>query len=111
MKRCFIPLLLGLCLAMASCTEYSKVINSTDLDYKYKVAQEYYNKGQYARAAVLLQDVIQRFKGTENGEESLYMLGMSQFGAKGMAEQGYSYRDIILHYFTGVEIRRLTEMG
>lgn len=82
MKRCFIPLLLGLCLAMASCTEYSKVINSTDLDYKYKVAQEYYNKGQYARAAVLLQDVIQRFKGTENGEESLYMLGMSQFGAK-----------------------------
>ena len=38
-------------------------------------------------------------------------VGMSQYGAKGMAEAGMSYRDIILHYFTGVEILRTDEMG
>jgi len=32
-------------------------------------------------------------------------VGMSQRGAHGMALAGYSYRDILLHYYTGVEIR------
>lgn len=31
-------------------------------------------------------------------------LGMSQFGAKGMAEQGYTYLDILTHYYTGTYI-------
>jgi stage II sporulation protein D len=31
-------------------------------------------------------------------------VGMSQRGAEGLARQGYTYRDILLHYYTGVEI-------
>ncbi len=31
-------------------------------------------------------------------------VGMSQYGAKGMAEAGFSYRDILLHYFTGTSL-------
>ncbi|MBS6560318.1 MAG: stage II sporulation protein SpoIID, partial [Clostridiales bacterium] len=31
-------------------------------------------------------------------------VGMSQSGAKGMAKEGYSYKEIIKHYYTGVEI-------
>lgn len=31
-------------------------------------------------------------------------VGMSQYGAKGMAEQGYSYREILNHYYTNVNI-------
>ncbi len=34
-------------------------------------------------------------------------IGMSQYGAKGMALAGSSYRDILLHYYTGVEIAQL----
>jgi len=29
---------------------------------------------------------------------------MSQEGAKGMAEAGFTYVDILKHYFTGVEV-------
>jgi len=32
-------------------------------------------------------------------------VGMSQRGAAGMALLGYSYREILMHYYTGVEIR------
>jgi SpoIID/LytB domain protein len=32
-------------------------------------------------------------------------VGMSQHGAQGMALLGFSYRDILYHYYTGVEIR------
>lgn len=31
-------------------------------------------------------------------------VGMSQWGAKGMAERGYDFRQIVSHYFRGVEI-------
>lgn len=31
-------------------------------------------------------------------------VGMSQYGANGMAIEGYNYRDILKHYYTGVEI-------
>ena len=32
-------------------------------------------------------------------------IGMSQYGAKKMAEEGYTYEQIIKHYYTGVEIK------
>ncbi|MBR2500132.1 MAG: SpoIID/LytB domain-containing protein [Clostridia bacterium] len=31
-------------------------------------------------------------------------VGMSQWGAKGMADNGFSYKDIITHYFSGVQV-------
>lgn len=35
-------------------------------------------------------------------------IGMSQFGAYGYARHGYSYRDILTHYYTGTRIERRT---
>lgn len=37
-------------------------------------------------------------------------LGMSQYGAKYMAEQGATWREIIHHYYSGVEISDLSEL-
>ena len=35
-------------------------------------------------------------------------IGMSQVGADTYANKGYSYEDIIKHYYTGVEITTLS---
>ncbi|HOQ67873.1 MAG TPA: hypothetical protein PKU87_04470, partial [Candidatus Atribacteria bacterium] len=35
-------------------------------------------------------------------------VGLSQWGAKGMAEEGFSCREILSHYFPGCEIQRAT---
>ena len=32
-------------------------------------------------------------------------VGMSQWGAKAMAERGSSFRKILKHYYTGVQIK------
>lgn len=32
-------------------------------------------------------------------------VGMSQYGAKGMAELGYNYIEILKHYYTGIDVR------
>ncbi len=34
-------------------------------------------------------------------------VGMSQYGAKAMAEQGYTYEDILLFYYTGIKLERM----
>lgn len=33
-------------------------------------------------------------------------VGMSQYGANGMAKEGYNYQDILKHYYTGIEIKK-----
>lgn len=34
-------------------------------------------------------------------------VGMSQYGAEGMAQEGYKYTEILSHYYTGTEIKKL----
>lgn len=41
---------------------------------------------------------------TFNGRGYGHGVGMSQWGAYGMAQQGYNYVDILTHYFTGIYI-------
>jgi stage II sporulation protein D len=41
---------------------------------------------------------------TFDGKGYGHGVGMSQYGAKGMAEQGYTYDAILKHYYTGVTI-------
>ena len=35
-------------------------------------------------------------------------VGMSQYGAEGMAEEGYSYEDILKYYYKGTDIKKIT---
>ena len=32
---------------------------------------------------------------------------MSQYGAEGMAKEGYKYDDILKHYYTGIKIKKI----
>ena len=77
MKKIIITLLAVV--LFSSCGEYNKLLKSTDYEYKYEAAKNYFAKGQYTRAATLLNELITILKGTDKAEESLYMLGMSYY--------------------------------
>lgn len=79
-KNLFVFLLATLLLS--SCGEYNKLLKSTDYEYKYEAAKNYFAKGQYGRSATLLNELITILKGTDKAEESLYMLGMSYYNQK-----------------------------
>jgi len=75
-------ILLGFALLMpllTGCSEYSKILKSTDIDEKYEYAKLYYEQKKYSRAATLLTDVVPIYRGTETAEEALYLLAMSHF--------------------------------
>ena len=65
---------------MSGCAgEYNKVFKSDDLDYRYEFAKQCFAEGKYNQAATLLLDLVTIKKGTDDAQESLYMLAMSQY--------------------------------
>lgn len=69
------------------------------------------NRGSYKRA--LTENGIENVESAGyfaqqqfviEGKGSGHGVGMSQWGARSMAELGYSYEDILKHYYSGVEI-------
>ncbi|MCM1108069.1 MAG: outer membrane protein assembly factor BamD [Clostridium sp.] len=80
MKKVVLVLLGCICL-LSSCNEYTSVLKTTDYEYKYEFAKACFVKGQYSRASTLLGDLLSIMKGTARGEESLYLLAMSEYRA------------------------------
>ena len=80
MKKNTIILLLT-AFVLSSCGSFTNLykhkLKERDYDYMYEAAKEYYMAGQYEKSIQLLNDVITIMKGSDRGEESVYMLGMS----------------------------------
>lgn len=81
MKNKFFAFVLSLFI-FSSCSEFNKVLKSTDYDYKYEYAKKSFEQKKYYRSYTLLEELVPILKGTEKAEESLYLLAQSYFGSK-----------------------------
>ena len=67
-------------LFLSSCAgEFNKVYKSADDSYKYEYAKEAFANGKFQQASVLLEQLVTVKKASDEAQESLYMLGMSQY--------------------------------
>lgn len=64
---------------LTACNQYSKVLRTSDYEYKYETAKACYVEGQYSRAQTFFGDVLSVMKGSLKAEESLFMLAMSTY--------------------------------
>ena len=77
------PLLVAAAVLATGCAnEFNQVYKSADTNYKYEYAKACYAKGKYAKAVTLLQETVTPLKGSDSGEECLYMLAMAEYMAK-----------------------------
>lgn len=95
-------LLLVLPLLLASCSEYTKLQKITDYTYKYELGKKYYAEGYYNKSTLCLQDVIAMLKGTEQGEESLFLLGMASYKAHNYDASASYFRKYYQSYPKGI---------
>jgi outer membrane protein assembly factor BamD len=65
--RVYIILIVSL--LVSSCSEYGKLVKSTDFELKKEKAKEYYEDGQYVKASELLSMILTRYRATEEAEE------------------------------------------
>lgn len=89
-------------LLLSSCGEYNKLLKSTDYEYKYEAAKSYFAKGQYNKAATLLNEMIAIMKGTSNAEESLYMLGMCYYNDADYQTAAHTFTQYYNYYPRGI---------
>ena len=71
-----------LSLLFPACSEYNKVVKSTDIEYKYAKSLEYYNNGEYHKALPILEELISLTRGTQRAEDVYFYYAKSQYGIK-----------------------------
>ena len=93
---------LFLALMFSGCaTEFNRVYKSADANYKYEYAKECFARGKYQQAATLLSDVVTIQKGRSTAQESLYMLGMAQYGNRDYDAASATFRKYFTSYPKG----------
>ena len=59
-------------LSLSSCSKFSKIQKSTDIEAKYLAAVEYYDAGGFYQALQLFEELVTLFRGTQKAEITYY---------------------------------------
>ena len=101
--RKFFPIIIVSAMLLTGCAnEFNQVYKTSDYSYKYEYAKECFMKGKYTRAVTLLQDLVTLQKGTDNAQDSLYMLAMAQYLGKDYESAAATFKKYYSSYPKGV---------
>lgn len=81
-KQTLFSMIFAVTLLTGCVSEFNYVYRSTDYSYRYEYAKEQYAKGKYSRANLLFGEMVTMMKGTDNGEECLFLYAMSAYMMK-----------------------------
>lgn len=90
----------------SSCREYTTVQKTTDFEYRYEVAKAYFMEGSYGKSASLLADLVGVLKGSQYGEESLFLLAQAEYGHKDYESAGNYYKKYYQSYPRGIFVEQ-----
>ena len=102
MKKCIIICSCAMLLMTSCAGEFNKVYKSTDNDYKYEYAKEAFANGKFQQAATLLEELITLKKGTDDAQESLYMLAMAQYCNGDFEASSVTFKKYLSSYPRGI---------
>lgn len=71
--------LLAMVVLVSSCSDFKKLQKSTDLNSKYEAAVKYYEKGDYLKAQILLEELIPLYRGQGRAEDLLFYYAQTTF--------------------------------
>lgn len=84
MRKNLFFILLGLCFLMTftSCSSHSRILKSTDNEYKYNAAMMYYKQKDYNRALQLFDVLQSAYRGKPEGDEIAYYTAECYYNMK-----------------------------
>ena len=88
-------------LLFTSCGEYSKVMKSKDVDYRFDYAKRAFDERKFTQAATVLETIYTPLRGTANGEEALFLLAMSYFESKDYLNSSLYFKTYYSRYPRG----------
>lgn len=96
-----IILILIAALTLTGCGEYQRVQKSNDPNLKLDYAKRAFEQKKYVQASTLLTEIVTYFKGSEKGEEALYLLALSHYENKDYTNAGAYFRTYYQRYPRG----------
>jgi outer membrane protein assembly factor BamD len=92
--------IIWLCLIMlaVSCSNFQKVVKSTDYEYKLKKAKEYYDAKQYGHSSQLYQELVNVYRGTNRADQIYYLLAKSFYGQKDYTLASHYFRLLLKEF-------------
>jgi outer membrane protein assembly factor BamD len=85
-------------LLFSSCSDYNKVVKSTDYEFKYKKSLEYYENGEFVRSSALLKELLNIYRGTSRADKVYYYYAKSQFGMKDNMLAGHYFKTLVKEF-------------
>lgn len=92
-KHLFILTCLLLVFLAASCSKFQKLQKTDDLNAKYDGAIAYYDKGDYYRASVLLEELIPLLRGREESEKAQFYYAYTQYHQRQLEAAAYYFKN------------------
>jgi outer membrane protein assembly factor BamD len=83
---------------LTSCGNYNKIVKSTDYEFKYKKAVEYYEDGEYVKAGTLFQDLVNIYRGTTRADKIYYYYAKSMIGQKDYLMAGHYFKSLVKEF-------------
>lgn len=79
----------------SSCSEYNRLLKSTDYNKKYDAAVKYYDNQEYVKALALFEELISIFRGTAKAEKIMYYYAYSTYAAGDYLLAGYHFNNFV----------------
>ena len=94
---------LSAALLMTGCAgEFNKVYKYNDMNYRYEYAKQCFAQGKFTNAETLLMDLITLKKGSDEAQESLYMLAMAEYMSRDYESASETFKKYFKTYPKGV---------
>ncbi len=85
----------------SSCGEYEKLLKSTDYDLKKAKAKEYFEAGQYVKSSELLEQILPRYRASDEAEELNWIYAQSYYGMKQYDIAGSYFKSYVEQFAYG----------
>jgi len=83
---------------LGGCGEYEKLLKSRDVQMKYEKGVEYYQEGEYVRAATLFDQVANIYRGTIRADTVKYYQAKSYYAQRDYMMAGHYFEELSTTY-------------
>ncbi|HET6244076.1 MAG: outer membrane protein assembly factor BamD [Bacteroidetes bacterium] len=85
---------------VSSCSDYNKLLKSTNYEQKYEAAIKYYEEGSYFKAYPLLEELVSLYRGTEKAEKIYFYYAYCNYYLDDYELAGYHFKNFVKTYPT-----------
>ena len=80
---------------LSSCSDYNKLLKSSDYNKKYDAAISYYDKGDYSKSLALLEELVSVYRGTDKAEKIMYYYAYATYASGEYLLAGYHFNNYV----------------